>query len=35
VRERDPAAARDAMRAHLDTVEGYLREHARKVARAA
>jgi DNA-binding FadR family transcriptional regulator len=35
VRARDGAAARAAMQAHLDTVEGYLREHARKVARAA
>lgn len=32
---RDADGAREAMRAHLDTVEGYLREHARKVARAA
>jgi GntR family transcriptional repressor for pyruvate dehydrogenase complex len=35
VRARDEAAAREAMRAHLDTVEQYLREHARRVARAA
>lgn len=35
VRAGDPEGARAAMRAHLDTVEGYLREHARKVARAA
>ncbi|MDA0184352.1 FadR family transcriptional regulator [Solirubrobacter phytolaccae] len=35
VRAGDPDAARAAMRAHLDTVEGYLREHARKVARGA
>ena len=35
VRARDGAAARAAMHAHLETVEGYLREHARKVARAA
>jgi DNA-binding FadR family transcriptional regulator len=35
VRARDGAGARVAMREHLDTVEGYLREHARKVARAA
>ena len=35
VRAQDPDGAREAMRAHLDTVEGYLREHARKVARAA
>jgi GntR family transcriptional repressor for pyruvate dehydrogenase complex len=35
VRARDEAAARDATRAHLDTVEQYLREHARRVARAA
>ena len=35
VEARDPAAARDAMRAHLDTVERYLHEHARRVARAA
>jgi len=35
VREGDAAAAREAMRAHLDTVEQYLREHARRVARAA
>lgn len=35
VRAGDGGAARAAMRAHLDTVEGYLREHARKVARAA
>jgi DNA-binding FadR family transcriptional regulator len=35
VRAKDADAARAAMRAHLDTVEGYLREHASKVARAA
>ena len=35
VRARDAKGARDAMRAHLDTVEQYLREHARRVARAA
>ncbi len=35
VRARDPEAAQAAMRAHLDTVEAYLHEHARKVARAA
>jgi DNA-binding FadR family transcriptional regulator len=35
VRRRAPDDARDAMRAHLDTVEQYLREHARRVARAA
>jgi GntR family transcriptional repressor for pyruvate dehydrogenase complex len=35
VRARDATAAREAMRAHLDTVEQYLREHARRVARAA
>jgi GntR family transcriptional regulator, galactonate operon transcriptional repressor len=35
VRARDGAGARAAMREHLDTVETYLREHARKVARAA
>ena len=35
VRARDEAAAREAMRAHLDTVEQYLRDHARRVARAA
>jgi GntR family transcriptional repressor for pyruvate dehydrogenase complex len=35
VRAGDGEAARAAMRAHLETVEGYLREHARKVARAA
>jgi DNA-binding FadR family transcriptional regulator len=35
VRDHDPAGARAAVRAHLDTVEGYLREHARRVARAA
>jgi GntR family transcriptional repressor for pyruvate dehydrogenase complex len=33
VRARDEEAAREAMRAHLDTVEEYLREHARRVAR--
>lgn len=32
---RDGDAARAAMRAHLDTVEGSLRQHARKVARTA
>jgi len=31
----DAEAAREAMSAHLDTVAGYLREHAGKVARAA
>jgi GntR family transcriptional repressor for pyruvate dehydrogenase complex len=35
VRAGDAEAARTAMRAHLDTVEGYLQEHARKIARAA
>ena len=35
VRAGDEAAAREAMRAHLDTVEQYLHEHARRVARAA
>ncbi len=35
VRGGDEAAARDAMSAHLDTVEAYLREHAQRVARAA
>lgn len=35
VRAGDEAGARDAMRAHLDTVEQYLHEHARRVARAA
>ena len=35
VRARDETAARGAMEAHLDTVEQYLREHARRVARAA
>ncbi len=35
IRAGDAGAASDAMRAHLETVEGYLREHARKVARAA
>jgi GntR family transcriptional repressor for pyruvate dehydrogenase complex len=35
VRQRDPEMAREAMRQHLETVEGYLHEHARKVARAA
>jgi GntR family transcriptional repressor for pyruvate dehydrogenase complex len=35
VRNRDADGARAAMRAHLDTVETYLQEHARKVARAA
>jgi len=35
VRARDGAGARAAMRAHLDTIETYLHEHARKVARAA
>jgi DNA-binding FadR family transcriptional regulator len=35
VRAGDEAGARDAMRAHLDTVERYLHEHARRVARAA
>jgi DNA-binding FadR family transcriptional regulator len=35
VQAGDAPAARDAMRTHLDTVEQYLREHARRVARAA
>ena len=35
VRARDESAARGAMKAHLDTVEQYLHEHARRVARAA
>lgn len=35
VRARDERAARDAMRAHLDTVEQYLHEHAQRVVRAA
>jgi GntR family transcriptional repressor for pyruvate dehydrogenase complex len=35
VRERDADGARAAMREHLDTVETYLQENARKVARAA
>lgn len=35
VRTGDEAAARSAMATHLDTVEQYLREHARRVARAA
>jgi DNA-binding FadR family transcriptional regulator len=35
VRAHDADAAREAMRTHLDTIEGYLQEHARKVARAA
>lgn len=35
VQAGDDTAARDAMRAHLDTVEQYLHEHARRVARAA
>lgn len=35
VRTGDQAAARSAMATHLDTVEQYLREHARRVARAA
>ena len=35
VRAGDEHAAREAMRAHLDTVERYLHEHARRVARAA
>lgn len=35
VRTGDQAAARGAMATHLDTVEQYLREHARRVARAA
>jgi DNA-binding FadR family transcriptional regulator len=34
VRAGDEAAAREAMRTHLDTVEQYLHEHARRVARA-
>jgi DNA-binding FadR family transcriptional regulator len=33
VAAHDPAAAGAAMRAHLDTVERYLREHAQRVAR--
>jgi GntR family transcriptional repressor for pyruvate dehydrogenase complex len=35
VEQGDPDEAREAMRAHLDTVESYLREHAVKLARAA
>ena len=35
VREKDADGARAAMRAHLETVESYLYEHARQVARAA
>ena len=35
VREKDADAARAAMRAHLDTVEHYLQDHARGIARAA
>jgi DNA-binding FadR family transcriptional regulator len=35
VATRNAAGARQAMQAHLDTVEGYLREHAAKLARAA
>jgi DNA-binding FadR family transcriptional regulator len=35
VREKDVDAARAAMRAHLDTVEHYLQDHARGIARAA
>lgn len=35
VRTGDQAAARGAMATHLDTIEQYLREHARRVARAA
>jgi GntR family transcriptional repressor for pyruvate dehydrogenase complex len=35
VRRRQPDVARNAMRGHLDTVAEYLREHARRVARAA
>jgi GntR family transcriptional repressor for pyruvate dehydrogenase complex len=35
VRGGDAEAARAAMRAHLDTVESYLHEHARQVARSA
>ncbi|WP_028060977.1 FadR/GntR family transcriptional regulator [Candidatus Solirubrobacter pratensis] len=35
VRAGDPQAARDAMRTHLMTVEPYLHEHARRVARGA
>jgi DNA-binding FadR family transcriptional regulator len=35
VKARDPAAARAALRAHLDTVAEYLAEHARRVARSA
>jgi DNA-binding FadR family transcriptional regulator len=34
IRDRDPERARGAMRAHLDTIDGYLREHARRAARA-
>src|SRR4051812_45457424 len=35
VRDHDAGAARAAMRAHLETVEHYLHEHARGIARAA
>jgi GntR family transcriptional repressor for pyruvate dehydrogenase complex len=35
VLDRDPAAARAAMRAHLDSVDARLRTHARRVARGA
>ena len=35
VQAHDPEAARAAMRAHLATVETYLHEHARRIARAA
>jgi GntR family transcriptional repressor for pyruvate dehydrogenase complex len=31
VAERDPAAAREAMAAHLRTIEGYLQEHAKQL----
>jgi DNA-binding FadR family transcriptional regulator len=34
VRAGDPARARAAVAAHLDTLEGHLREHARRLARA-
>jgi DNA-binding FadR family transcriptional regulator len=34
IRDRDPAAARAAMAAHLDRVEHRLREHVARVARA-
>jgi DNA-binding FadR family transcriptional regulator len=35
IQTRDPAAARAAMSARLDTVEHYVRAHARHVARTA